>query len=331
MFRRRLATAGLSTCLLAGAVILAACSGNDEVATLKGQGASSSPADSRSQADQIADQARGAEDLVACLAAAQIPAKADPLRGDGQLEVFLEIGTDYLTNWGGGQDARETAPESMLDLAAKYDPMMELVKEVQAGGSPTAWPTAEAPPYLIIGQADRTADFSACLKSSGYTEPVEYPDPDAEIAAKQAILAPTQAWIECARANGFPNIEDPQPIKADEWQTQPKAVLSSTITVPEFRALLEACPAFNEEGHLARDRAMAELGPDTTSVEWEELEAKYPLGDPDIGFDLPGMDGRAYSGPETNNPLPENVIEAFGILQQAQDSYYQEHPELFGG
>ncbi|MDR2566206.1 MAG: hypothetical protein LBC97_09175 [Bifidobacteriaceae bacterium] len=340
MLRRRLTTAALSASLLVGVVTLAACTGEDDgVATLDrggeattGAGGGASPAvDTRTQAELIADQARSANDLVTCLVAADIPAVTEPYSDDGQLHVWLAIEEDHIASFGGGAAIMDGIPDWMLDLAAKYDPSMELIKEAQAGGSPTAWPTGEVPPYLIIGQQDRTEDLRRCLDSSGYTEPVNYPTPDREVAIKQVDLEATLPWIECARANGYPDLEDPVPVKADEWQTEPTAVLPADITEQEFRALLAVCPVFDEAAWLAHDQAVAELGDNPTDEQLLEIDAQYPLGYPSIGFDVPGVDGRLHSGPETNTPVPDNVVRAFEIMREERDRYFDAHPDLYPG
>jgi hypothetical protein len=218
----------------------------------------------------------------------------------------------------------------MLEAAGEYDPYLAAWVEAGPDGPPAPVDeSVEPPPYLITMDGDRTRDFVACLGSSGYHSPTNYPpDPDEEVAAKEEYLEPTIKWIECARRNGYPDLKDPLPVKADEFATEPTAVLPADITEQALRDVLANCPAFDEAAWLAHEQAMAEIGRDATLDQVEEVFAKHPLGDPNIGFDVPGADGDHRPGRPTDAPYPDSVIRGYEILREARDQFYEKYPEL---
>ncbi|MDR2565761.1 MAG: hypothetical protein LBC97_06815 [Bifidobacteriaceae bacterium] len=320
MLRCRMSTAALSAGVLIGVVALAGCSDSEDVPTLDQSGGTGG------QAEVIAAQARSAEDLVDCLAAAEILAATEASRGDGQLRVVLQIDQEHIMSWGGWPEASETAADSVLDVAAQYDPRMAALKVINAGGSPPPMEDIEVDPYLVIGATDRTGEFRQCLKSSGYTEPVAYPDPNPEIAEKQLMLDATLPWIDCARANGYVDIKDPLPVKADGWQTQPLAVLPADMEEDAFRSLIEVCPIIDEAAWTANYKARQALPPNPTREEFNQVDVDYPRGEPSIGFDLPGLDGHPNAA--SGAPYPDNVSEIFLIIQLEEQRFDEEHPDL---
>ncbi|MDR2565760.1 MAG: hypothetical protein LBC97_06810 [Bifidobacteriaceae bacterium] len=328
MLRRRVLTAALSAGVLTGVVALAACSDRGNVPTLNQDGRAVAP---RTQAEEIADQARGAEELLDCLAAAEIPAATESWYGDGQLHVVIDVKNDYILSWGQMPEFSEPLSDALLAMAEKYDPHAAMIREISAGGSPPAVEDVEVAPYLIIGARDHTEDLRQCLQSSGYTEPIDYPDPADEIAAKQATLSATLSWIECARANGYPNMEDPEPVQADDWQTEPRAVLPATITEGAMRALVEACPIVDEQAWVAHYQALIDLGQAPSAEQFREVEIQYPLNQPNIGFDVPGADGRYRPGARTGDPFPDSVVRAFQVIQAEDDRLHEKYADMFAG
>ncbi|MDR2379126.1 MAG: hypothetical protein LBD70_06850, partial [Bifidobacteriaceae bacterium] len=180
-------------------------------------------------------------------------------------------------------------------------------------------------PFLVIGETDLTDPFAKCLDQSGYVDPGPDPgiDPDEEIRLKQLSLEATLRWLSCARSNGYPELEDPPPLVADDWATQPMARLPLDMTADQLTALLEACPNFDAALFDAREEAWAALGPDPTTDEIARLDAEYPIDQPLIGFDAPGLDGR-YDGTEPDPAVAEKLAPLLAILNQAANTYWAE-------
>jgi hypothetical protein len=122
---------------------------------------------------------------------------------------------------------------------------------------------------------------------------------DQEIGAKQSYLQATLDWIACARDNGYPDIAAPFPVKADDYATEPMAVLPTTMTEQEPRALLAVCPNFDQSGWDNYYAALKELGPDYTQEQRDEVAREYPVGEPNTGFDAPGLNGDHRPGTQT--------------------------------
>jgi hypothetical protein len=182
--------------------------------------------------------------------------------------------------------------------------------------------------YLIIGQTDFTEQFRGCLASSGYTQPENYPDPDQEVANKEAYLQATLDWIDCARKNGYPDIKDPLPVKADEYETEPRAVLPADMTEQALRDLLAVCPNFDEPAYAAYMEAFNALEYDERTPEkLAEIEELYPWSAPNIGFDLPGLDGDYRPGRPTDAPAEHPVYALFDILREKRAAYDEAHPD----
>jgi hypothetical protein len=118
---------------------------------------------------------------------------------------------------------------------------------------------------LVIDDVDHTAVFAECRQTSGFVEPADEPDAGAELAHKNALVQASNAWVVCARENGFAGLADPDAPVADDYSTTPMVVLPATVTLDQVRVLLEACPL-----------------PDYAN-EYTE---------PAIGLDVPGFDGR---------------------------------------
>ena len=290
--------------------------------------------------DLIAEQARGAEDLVNCLAGVGIEANLDPW-GDGQFYVQPVFDEVYLLGWGGTSPGLpDGLTDSIVELASKDDPMIASQYDPIRFPQEEPWNQAspseedivaalsEIPPYLIVGQQDRTAEWAQCLESSGYADPVNYPDPDQEVANKQAYLQPTLDWIACAREHGYPEIEDPFPVKADEYQTDPTAVLPIDMTGDQLRALLEVCPNFDQAAYDAWQADLLALGTDYTAEQYEEVMGRYPVG-PNIGLDAPGLDGDHRPGVETDAPESANAMVLFEILREKREAWEAANPNPY--
>ncbi|MDR3359321.1 MAG: hypothetical protein LBO20_01415, partial [Bifidobacteriaceae bacterium] len=300
---------------MAAMVGLAGCAGgqDEEVATLE-SGQAPTPTE-----DAIADQARGARDLLACLEQIGVPAEIDDPLGDGQLYVNLMIEDDYLVSWGEYTNGVPAGiSESMLEMAAKYDPPLLEQFGPNAPPSPSEDPDPSAvPAYLIWGTEDRTQEWRGCLDSSGYTEPVNYPDPEAEVATKEANIKATLPWIACARQNGYPEMKDPLPVKADDWETEPMALLPADISEQQLADLIAACPVVDLEVKAQREAALAELGPDAPPDQVAAVWEEFPVEGPIIGIDLPGLDGDMRPGRPTDAPVDERIPKLFNMIREA--------------
>jgi hypothetical protein len=256
--------------------------------------------------------------MAECLTKAGIPAKTqswDDAKGQKQLELETdEPYTMSLADGGGitsaGNDPNitdadwEATSDRLEELAAKHQPPQAELDSYWAaweeaeknGEDPESIPSPKYQSYLIIGETDHTEAFSKCLKDSGYTEPVWENDPAEELKQKERTLEATNEWIKCARDNGYPNLEDPAPAKADDWETSPMAILPGDITEGDLRTLLGNCPNFDRATAEKMIDELIKLGPDASEEEQMELAEKY--GDwvsPEIGFDLPGANGQPYS------------------------------------
>ncbi|MDR0625792.1 MAG: hypothetical protein LBG11_00805 [Bifidobacteriaceae bacterium] len=343
-------TQGAIILALAAALSLAACGKGEDVATLGGKNK-----DSGASANE--EQAKAADAMVECLNAAKIEAKTytdKSLKGQKQLEIVTDEAYTMSFADGGGMasagnaqlsDAEYEAAYAHLDeLAAKYQPSeaewasyeAAIEQAEKEGKDIDSVPAPESKSYLIIGEVDHSEAFSKCLKESGYTEPVYENDPDEEKKQKELVLEATTNWIKCARDNGFPDLADPAPAKADDWQTNPTAILPGTITEAELRTLLEQCPNFDRETNEAMFEEMIKLGPDASDEEMSKLYEKYAdeATDPNIGFDLPGWNGEPYEGTpvteegeESADPEYEKGSALSEVLWESQAQFYEEMSE----
>ncbi|MDR2565516.1 MAG: hypothetical protein LBC97_05545 [Bifidobacteriaceae bacterium] len=334
-----LLSAGLAAALT---LVLTGCGDSNDVASLNGGGPKNTEAASPEE-----EQARAADAMAECLQKAGIPAKAtswDGMKGQKQLELDTDQtyalayadGSGASSAGGANTEAEWDAFYAHIDeLAAEYRPSEEeleayyaAVEQAEADGKDIASiPEPEYQPYLFIGNVDHSAAFAECLKQSGYTEPVYQNDPVDEVKQKEAMLEATTGWIKCARDNGFPDLKDPAPAKADDWETQPMAVLPGDITVPELEALLVKCPNFDSESFDRLIDAMIKLGPDASEEDQQKLveEMYSDYTDPSIGFDLPGWNGQPYTfegeGEDPDYAKGQALSE---VLYQEQTQFWEE-------
>jgi hypothetical protein len=188
----------------------------------------------------------------------------------------------------------------------------------------------QPPPYLIVGDTDHTEAYVKCLKTTGFTQPEYKPDPKEELKEKQRTLEATTDWLTCARENGYPNLKDPPAPKADEYQTQPMALLPADITEAELRALLATCPNFDAEDMAAGAKEAENLFTDdmgyTESMKlYDELIEKYPgMIQPSLGFDAPGFNGDWSTVTEETMEGPdyERLSKLQMVLQEPIDEFY---------
>ncbi|MDR1187915.1 MAG: hypothetical protein LBK95_10750 [Bifidobacteriaceae bacterium] len=247
----------------------------------------------------------------------------------------VEMGDVTVPIEDGDEPSEEGSAEpAESDPSASTAPEPEPEPDEPEDAEPTDIPQ-DSTPYLIIGDHDYTEAFVKCLDETGYTEPEYKTDPKEEVAQKQRQLDSTIEWIKCARDNGYPNMKDPVAAIADDWQTNPMAVLPGDITETALRELLTKCTNFNEADHEAADRetmARYESGDiPNTRAGYAELEAeiakKYPgYIDPAIGFDYPGYNGDYTNmtgqdeGPDAEAQW-ERLNKLQEILWEAQEAY----------
>jgi hypothetical protein len=266
-------------------LFLGACGQDENVATMGSSGASVAA----QSADQFTAQAAAAEGMAACLARAGISATAEPISDPGwggQKSLVFAVSEPLAVSFGGDEprlDApeadteedkvaalerlrpllRQYAAESYLDMAVSADP-----REISPPGLVSGPSEGPGEPFLIVGDTDRTQALRACIKETGYNEPVYQNDPASELKEKQAVSEATVTWITCARSHGYQDLADPAPAVADGYMTTPTAVLPADITSQELEVLLGQCPA--------------------------DAGAEYYEGAPvraEIGFDVPGFRG----------------------------------------
>ncbi|MDR2374075.1 MAG: hypothetical protein LBD77_08285 [Bifidobacteriaceae bacterium] len=341
MIKKLHLTTGL---VLAAGLALTGCDSGSDVATLDGKGGGGAAAMTAEE-----EQAANAKKLSACLEDAGIPIDTWD-QEDGQVWVDIASEEAYAANWGpewgsnwyaGNSAETEAAMEAALAaLAPLVEPYDKSAAEGLAGtGDALSTPAVagssdeyvETPRYLIIGQVDHTEDFVKCLDESGYTQPVWKQDPAEELKYKQATAKVTAEWAACARDNGYPNVKDPDPPVADEWSTQPTAVLPADITTDQLRALLAVCPNFDAEKQKAYDEAVAAMDENASEEDWEKLYEEFDINEPAIGFDLPGLDGQGWEGiEELDEATLARYDELSQILYEQANAYWESQEGAVG-
>jgi hypothetical protein len=279
----------MAAAVCAAVLALGACSGGgSDVATLGGK-----------DGDKKASKSDTVEAMTACLVREGVPAITEEFDTSGTLAVGFDfdmvIGMSYGTGGSSGGVMGTDSPEAeaaqrhLDEMVAKYvdDAGADEGVADDAGESGPSGP----PPYLILDDKDYTDAWRKCLDETGYTEPVYQENPAEEIKSKQATIDATKEWLKCARQNGYPDIKDPLPAKADSWETRPVAALPRDITEADLRALLGKCPVFDKDAARAQAEAMAKLPAEPTAEDYEKLAREHPNVTPEIGIDVPGWDG----------------------------------------
>jgi hypothetical protein len=187
-------------------------------------------------------QAEVADEMTRCLRAKGVPAVLE-LWDDGQGEVNFDGGApwrlcqeqDGMCHGGGGTgmaQAEVDAEQAVLDqLEEIYKPEWDRLPDDKRGVS-----------YLLVGEADYTAEYRECSKTIDYVPPAMLFDPAAELAYKGYVAEATNNWLRCARDHGYPQLGDADAPKADNYQTWPAAVLPLTITPGQLELLFVECP-----------------------------------------------------------------------------------------
>ncbi|MDR1824402.1 MAG: hypothetical protein LBR27_03580 [Bifidobacteriaceae bacterium] len=346
------AAAGLA--FLATAALAGCSSKSDDVATLEGKAVASASGQAGPAGQS---QKERAEYMARCLTDAGVPAGLDEEGwGGDQASLVLEPEEPALlctaATWGcriftaGSYEEQMNADEAEWEEAwALYEdvfdewnePRVEAVASADAEDSAafdaavtkddltSAW-AGKASQLLYLGK-DYGKEYDQCLAESGYTEPEWQTDPTEELKDKQKTADAGAEWAACARENGFPQVQDPAPPVADEWQTSPMVLLPSSITEEQLRALLQVCPSFDEEANSAADdaydQAWEEHGNDD-SFDWGAFydSLDYPT-QPEIGFDTPGYDGNWDAMEDVDPATQERLEKLNAVLWEAQNAYYE--------
>ncbi|MDR0594545.1 MAG: hypothetical protein LBG60_15115 [Bifidobacteriaceae bacterium] len=346
MNRTSLAAIGLITAV---GLALAGCGQGEDVASLTGEGGKDGKSGKGDTAllSAEAEQGAAAEDFAACLKEAGVPHQIADWDESGQKYVdfssgdqpmAMSYGGEYGSQWGGiGETDAEyqDSLESLVPLVEKYDPALAAqigqnggatsAVVITEGEAEAASPGAEEPEpvvrFLVVGQTDYTEAFVKCLDQSGYTEPVFTTDPADELKDKQRIAEATAEWANCARQNGYPDLKDPDPPVADNYETYPNALLPGDITEQALRDLLAACPNFDAAKTKAYEEAMAALGDNPSEADWAEFDEKWDMTQPSIDFDVPGLQGLA-AGEEPDQETMDRLMALYEVLYEASNDYW---------
>jgi hypothetical protein len=216
--------------LVAAAVALAlgGCGADGDVATL-GAGA---------PATGSTDQAGAAEAFHSCLRAAGLPASLE------QVDGGVSVGWDQ-----DGHDILSSSP--VLGVAFVRGLSRDLGEEsadAAFGAFTSSHRVEEGYSWgLEVDGVDYSDTYEECWESSGYTDPVAAADPAVEMLGKRLVADSTNAWLACARENGYPDWADVDPGVPDDWWTSPTAYIPLSMAPEELRALLAACPNFDAD------------------------------------------------------------------------------------
>jgi hypothetical protein len=179
-------------------------------------------------ADERSEQRRAAEDLYSCLVAAGLPVMLVEA-GDAGTSVEFEEGHRVLSFVSDAQ-AGDSGGSSEDVSVEEY----EEFKAAHDGGY-----------ALEIDGVDQSEVFGECYESSNYRPPIAPADAELDAEVRQMAVDITNAWIACAREQGFLELKDVGPNDPDEaW---PTAELPVDMAPDALRKLLEECPLLTEE------------------------------------------------------------------------------------
>ena len=179
-------------------------------------------------------------------------------------------------------------------------------------------------PTLELDGIDRTEPWTTCLVQSGYSLIATF-NTSSNSAYDQEywrhVVDSSNQWAACARQNGFPETKDA--VMPTDIHSGPMALLPPSITEPQLRQLLIACPSFDAEQEKKNEELYAQAtGSDPAA-------AAIPDGvvlAPSIGFDYPGFRGNFDEYPIGPDQSPDpTVVRLSGlmtILTQASNDYY---------
>jgi hypothetical protein len=268
---------------------------------------------------QELDQYGRAQALEACLVDAGLPAELTPVDDGGQAQIDWARGHEVL--------ARDFEQWSTLlpGAADEVDPAThEKFMDVEMDEL-----TSDLAPALWVDGQDHTDTWIRCLESSGYTNPIYYPEEEDQkesLLIKQRMADAANNWMACARENGLPNLAD---VTADVGDSPygPHAEIPLDTEPALLRTVVDACPLYDEEiirraldsdPTLQDDYAAgrATMGPLVLVEEPEGMQEAASLPE---GFDFDSGDGLRYRelGEILNKALQE--IQERYSAEQAQD------------
>jgi hypothetical protein len=125
---------------------------------------------------------------------------------------------------------------------------------------------------LISNGTDLTAEFSACIESSGFYLPDPVVDPREEEVAKQAVAEASNQWAACARDNGLADMLDAT-VTVDDWETVPSVEVPASVDLQLFEQVLANCPPLDPSRDLAKGNLVE--------------DGDKPPVDPEITFGAP--------------------------------------------
>jgi hypothetical protein len=277
-----------------------------------------------SATNSFAEQASAAEEMATCLQRLGVPSRAQSDGvSQGQKQLVFDTDDAHLWSLGDGTGGALAAAGTISqdEWRSQYSRLEELASKYEPGDG-------AQPVYLFIGEEDYSEPFAECLAKTRYREPVYEEDPRQELVFKERQLEATLDWVKCARNNGYPSIEDPSPPQADNWSTQPMALLPGDLTADEVRKLLDNCPNFDQQTYQNMFDDLIELGPEASDEERDDVLLRYQdSAFPLIGFDLPGCDGAAGSETseasdlDTGNPDYLRCLDLRGVLTESENEF----------
>jgi hypothetical protein len=271
-----------------GAVIVGGCDeGGGDVVSLGSEEPSGGSSESGSPAGSA--QRQGAEAFYACLTDAGLPAQLNPVDDSDS--------GDAAVGWAPDHTVMERIPGEFSGMTGGQG------DEVSQADTDAFFAQGDDTYGLVIDGVDHTEAYQECHEKSGYTQP-QYPqDPAEEAKQRQASADATNEWIACARENGYPNLADVQ-VSSDDPDAWPQATLPLDTTADQLRALLDACPNFDE------DQARAMISGEGNADQWTVQ--------PSIGFEQPTA---AESG-EDQDAQFDHLTELVEILYEKQEAFY---------
>jgi len=172
-------------------------------------------------------------------------------------------------------------------------------------------------PALMIDGVDFTTTYSRCLETSGYDWEAAWGTVNMDVDLLSRQIDANNMWAGCARAHGFPEIEDCSvPLGSDEsdW---PAVLVPVTISPPQLRQLLNVCPSFDAQ----RQEFMATW--------WQaNPTGGYPvdyLPNPNLDFFLPSLAGSNDPNKEPTDQEKvalENIDALYKILYEDMTNYW---------
>jgi hypothetical protein len=194
------------------------------------------PSDRETPSRETSAQRTAAEAYHACLVEAGLPAQIDPVDdGDAAGDAFVTFGDHHVLQSIPGLSDTVSEGNTVEDPISDEDQLafFESHKDPDTFG-------------LLVDGVDYSADFERCFTESSYSEPDFRLNPAEQERQIQGVLDATNTWIACARENGYPDLAD-IPDSSGDTDFYPTAELPATIDEPALRALLEACPTFDED------------------------------------------------------------------------------------